>query len=291
MLLVAASSQAATISSLGIVNNSSANEATTTGSNRLLEWQTSSTFSPVTSSGDQVSFSHQMQFYNGYHIPIGSSGFALTHNRDVIYDLTFTIEDPTNRGYSLSVDSLLRGYSTAEWLDGTSFNAVTVTGVSVSGRLDTDTTDTNDTLDTQISGLTIATSGVTANQTNTTANLFQEIVDVHSAGNFVGTRSFALRFTTTPTPTTNVFLQNNQSGQGSIRYGFNNTLSGLDPTGQSQPGDSYTDNNDLGHFITVSAEFNPEAVPEPSSILLLLGSVSLLMFNRQRRQAHCLTLS
>lgn len=273
---------AATISSLGIIDNSSANEATTTGSNRLLEWQNASNFSPVTVSDDVVSFSHQMQFYNGYHIPIGGSGFALTHKRNLLYDLTFTIDDPTNRGYTLNIDSLLRGYSAAQWLDGTNTNAVTVTGVSISGRLDTNTADASDTLDTQVSGLTLGTSGVTANQSSPSAMLFQEMVDSHTAGYFEGTLSFALRFTTTVTPTTNVFLQNNQAGQGSIRYGFNNTLTGLDPTGQAQPGDPVTDNNQLGHFITVSAEFNPEAVPEPSSISFLFASLAALSLHRRR---------
>ncbi|MGB2427940.1 MAG: PEP-CTERM sorting domain-containing protein [Akkermansiaceae bacterium] len=275
--------QAATISALSITNNSSANEATTTGSNRLLEWQTSSNFTPVSTFGDQVSFSHQMQFYNGYHIPIGSSGAALTHNRDVIYDLAFTVEDPTNRGYTISVDSLLRGFSTALWLNGVSANAVIATGVTLSGRIDTNTGDALDTLGTQIEGLTVGSgSGVTANQSNTFVNSSGEITDSYAPGEFTGTRSFALRFTTAPTPTTNVFLQNGQAGQGSIRYGLNNTLTGLDPTGQSQPGDSYTDNNDLGHFITVTAEFNPQAVPEPSSTLMILGSLTLVIFRRKR---------
>jgi hypothetical protein len=282
-LMAGVAGQAATISSLAILDGSSANEAITTGSNRLLEWQTSSNLSPVTISGDVVSFSHQMQFYNGYHIPIGSSGFALTHKRNIIYDLTFTIQDPTNRGYSVSVDSLLRGYSTGQWLDGTSSNALIATGVTLSGRIDTDTNDATNTLTNQLTRLTMnSASGVTANQTNTFVNNFAEDSDSYNAGDFVGTRSFALRFTTLPTPTTNVFLQNNQSGQGSIRYGFNNTLAGLDPTGQFQSGDVITDNDELGHFISVTAEFNPEAVPEPGSSMLLLVSLAPLLCRRRR---------
>lgn len=275
--------QAATISALSITNNSSANETTTTGSNRLLEWQTSSNLDPVFTLGDQVSFSHQMQFYNGYSVPVGSSGNALTHNRDLIYDVNFTVEDSTSRGYTINVESLLRGFSTALWLDGVSNNAVISTGVTLSGRIDTNTNDAVDTLDTQIEGLTVGSgSGVIANQTNNLVNSFGEITDSYAPGEFTGTRSFTLRFTTTPTPTTNVFLQNNQAGQGSIRYGLNNTLAGLSPTGQSQSGDAYTDNSDLGHFITITADFNPEAVPEPSSTLLLLSSLTLLICNRKR---------
>ena len=71
-------------------------------------------------------------------------------------------------------------------------------------------------------------------------------------------------------------MGNNSVGQGSVRYGLSNTLSGLDMTGQPQPGD--TSNANLGHFVTISVE-SVSAVPVPAAAWLfgsgLLGLVGV----------------
>ena len=273
-----------TISAISTSNNSSANESTSAGSNIIREFQTLPFQGPVHAGGDVVSFDHQMQWYNGYYVDPVVSGAALTHRRNVNYDLKFTVEDPLNRGYTLEIDSFLRGYSTALWTSGTSSNAVTTTGTTLSGRVDTDTTDGTDTLLNQISALTLnASSGVTANQTTTFSHKFAEDSDSYGAGAFVGTRSFALRFTSVTSGTTNVFLQNNQTGQGSNRFGLANVDSALDPTGQSQPGDLLT-NGELGHFVTVKATFEP--IPEPASLVLVVVALSGMGFMPREAFSH-----
>jgi hypothetical protein len=97
---------------------------------------------------------------------------------------------------------------------------------------------------------------------------------------FVGSRSFALRFTTVTTPTTNVFMGNTALGQGSVRFGLSNTLDALNATGGAL--ESHSPDIDLGHFVTVTATSLSEppppgvSVPEPTTTALLaLGLLAL----------------
>ena len=253
---------AATISTVNIVNTSAPDSISPVGVGRYGEFATQTNLGAVNISGDTASFTHQMQFYNGYFIGPGGPTVALTHQRNVSYDLTFTVEDPTNIGYSLEIETLLRGYSTAQWTFGGSNNAVVATGATFSGRIDTDTTDATDTLGIQINSLTIGTGGATANATNTFTNNLGQNTDFYSSLAFSGTREFALRFTTFGSGNTNIFLQNGQQGQGSVRFGLANADSTLNPSGQPG-GDAFTPNN-LGHFVTVNAVFN-EIIPEPAT--------------------------
>ena len=108
------------------------------------------------------------------------------HKRNVHYDLLFTINDPLNEGYSLSVSSLMQGYSTASLDSGNNVNA---TSSTLSGRIDTDTTDT---LIDQIAGLTVTSaSSVSDTTTSDLEHNFGSVTDLCEAGSFIGTQSFA----------------------------------------------------------------------------------------------------
>jgi len=236
----------------------------------------------VSNLGEVYSFEHRMQIYNGFHIPTGSGFIAATHPRIVSYDLFFTIEDTDNRGYTLNVDSVMRGYATAlSTAGGTNIFATTVNGPFLSGRIDTDTSDATDSLNTQVAGMTIDSTGTSANSGTTFSHLATDNSLSYDGGDFVGTRSFGLRFTTAQSGNTNVFMQNNYEGQGSYRFGGSNTNAALNITGDPQTGDPLND-SELGHFVTVSASFNTVAVPEPSGVMFLFiaGSLSLLRKKR-----------
>jgi hypothetical protein len=281
-LIFSSSLLQANITALNVINTSAADDISPTGTGRHGEFATQSTLGSVSIAGDTASFTHQMQFYNGYYIGPDGPTAALTHSRNVSYDLSFTVLDPTNIGYTLEIDTLMRGYSTAMWTSGTSPNAVTVANTTFSGRIDTDTSDGTDTLGTQVGSLTFGVSGATANSTDTSVNTLGESTGQYNSSGFSGTRSFALRFTTFGSGETNIFLQNNQQGQGSIRFGLENGDSILDLSGQ--PGGDAWSSNDLGHFVTVNAVF-AEAIPEPASIAYILCTVALAGLIRRRRPA------
>ena len=98
---------------------------------------------------------------------------------------------------------------------------------------------------------------------------------------FSGTQSFVLRFTSDGTSTTNVFMDNGWTGQGSVRYGLSNVLGSLNASGQSQSGDAFT-NAELGHFVNVEATFS--AVPVPSAMWLFgSGLVGMAVVARRKK--------
>ena len=289
LALLGANAHAALIvSGVSIPNDSSAEEALDAPAvNRPREFHTQSSIGPVDMLGDSTSFTSHMQWYNGMQ---SNAGVAQVHKRNIIYDLFFTVEDPLNLGYEVGILSLLQGYSTSEYYgtdvsgDGGS-QAVIATSSGLSGRIDTNASDGTDTLDAQIADLTIIGGvGATSNVSSTSSHVFNTANRNYNAGIFSGTRSFALRFTSVFTPTTNVIMQNNVSGEGSVRYGINATLASLQETGLQMTNDQYS-NSDLGHFVSVAVEAQssvpPGQVPVPGTLALFGLGLGLLRLLRR----------
>jgi hypothetical protein len=202
-----------------------------------------------------------MAFYNRH---VGGGGVAQVNKRNVIYQLDFTVDDPGNVGFELTAMSFLHGISSITQTSSGGGIAATATGASFFVSID-DSTDPPDTYTTVVP-LFNTTSGVTVSGIGTSA-AEERSTESASLGSFVGTTSFSLRFSTLPTPTTNVFFDNGQTGFGEIDYG----LGSLAPIFLVAP-------NDLGHFVTITARF----IPEPSCMpILFFGSASFLMTVRK----------
>lgn len=233
--------RAGTIDSILVTNDSSPNDMTPPAI-----FLSSSEVGPVEDVGSTSSFTHRMSFYNECS---ASGGVAQVHKRNVVYRLDFTVQDPGSLGYELLVESLLRGISSITQTSdgGTAF----ATGASFHVEID-DSTDDPDTFTTFVplfnSTNSVSVTGVSSN-TELTEN-----VESASLGFFVGTTSFSLQFSTVPTPTTNILFGNGQSGSGFVNYGLGSVPDGFD-----------VEQSDLGHFLTVTANF----VPEPSAVILL----------------------
>ena len=209
-LCIVSQAQGQFISNINAVNNSTANSIDDrTGQTR--EFNTQINTGSVSQSGMVYSFTNQFAFSNAHIVEPGGPTVALTHSKSISYDLLFTVNDPMNFGYTLSVDSALRGFIS---IDSSGPGTVTGSTGAFSGRIDTDLTDGMDTLGTQLNDLTIL--GVSR---NTAGNHLVDPTRNYDGGNFVGTNDFALRFTSFGSPT-NVFLQNNQTGEGALRFGL-----------------------------------------------------------------------
>jgi len=274
--LFAADASALAITAISLSNNSQKEEAAAGGTfGRLNEWHTAYAVGPVVQDGPGEQFTSRFQWYNGF----GASDpyIAKEHARDASYDLLFTVNDPLNAGYRLSVASLMQGYSTAAWSSG--FDVVTASGTRLSGRMDVDALDGNDTLGTEVAELTLdSDSAATASSINPFVHNFDSVSDLFEAGRYSGTRTFAMRFATEPLPTL-VSMDTDAHGQGAVRFGLGNALTGLGLTGQPQTGD--LDNPDLGHFVTVSVS----QAPVPAAAYLFLGALPVLARFRKRRGA------
>lgn len=269
--------QGGTISGL-LVNNESSATTMTSALAVDRSFQTSNVaLGPVQTVGNDVSFSSQFSWQNAIRVQPGGATGGLASGRATAYLLTFDVEDPLNLGYTLDVDTMLRGYVTSTWESG---GTVAASSGSISGRIDTDMTDATDTLVTQISNLTVVGDSVGATSSSPFANALVSGSKSFSAGSFSGTRSFGLRFTTVGS-TASVFMLNNSTGEAGARFG-------LDPSPLANfPSSSYLGVDgeaaaDHGHFVTVTATFNP--VPEPSSAVLLgLGAFMLVLWRRRCR--------
>jgi hypothetical protein len=232
----------ASITSVVVTNNSSANENLPTRS-----FQTQSTLLPVTTFGLTTSFNHNMAFRNQF---TASGGVAQTHRRNVIYTIDFTVEDPGNNGFTLEAYSVLLGASA---VTVTSAGRGDATGASFSVEYD-DSTDAPGTFSTLV-GLFTTTSGVTATNFGSTSVVDDDLADV-VIGNYVGTTSFTFNFTTVGSPTTNVFFQNGDTGFGEVDY-LSSPL--------------------YGHGLNFTATF---LVPEPNGMALLTAALVSGIFRR-----------
>ncbi len=270
--------------------NLSANPQSFVATGIARSFQTANALDTVNNAGGQSTLANHFMFNNAIHVvqPDGPN-FALVQNRIAAYQLDFTIDDPTNAGYELIVDTNYRGYTTAQ-----SHNGVQVTAVagSMSGFIDTDTTDAVDTLvgfnPNFIPELSNAVGGT--NTTSALVNVLKQSSNSYNAGTFSGTRHMALRFTTFGS-NNNVFMQNFGDGEAALRFGLNP----VQPVGApslslgAYPGPDGESASDHGHFVNITVRplsqqappTNTSAVPEPASVSSLLLALGMLV--RRRR--------
>jgi len=234
---------AQTITNIEVTNSSSSNLATS-----VREFETESFLSPVSTLGLTRSFSHRLAAFNKL---VATGTVAQTNKRSVAYQLDFTVEDPANVGFELSLESIIRGVSTVTQTFSANESLTAVaTGLTFDMRID-DSTDAPDTFKLLPAPLFGQGSGSVSVTGIGSDSIFDESIAQASLGNFVGTTSFNLRITSATTPTTNVIFQNNHRGEGEVIYGLGTLPSQYE----------HLNLDDLGHLTTVSVTF----VPEPST--------------------------
>ena len=264
----------ATIVGVSVTNTSGA-DTTTILPGYVSEFRTQNSLGAVTTIGNTSSFTNHFSWMSAMLIPTG--GVANINFDYPGYDLTFTINDPGNVGYTLNVESIVRGFVEAIFASGPAspFVAVQSNGTNLAAYLDTG------------SGFALhfplrVTGGqASATDSNPSARTLVTSTDTVSLGSFVGTRTFGLRFAENPSPALSQIVQNGVAGEAVGRFGMAPTLvqfvladyPGLDGEAAAQH----------GHFLTVSAEFNSTGVPEPATWALVAGGLVLAAGFRRRR--------
>ncbi len=266
---------AAAITDIAVTNQSTANFVTDTGT-RLREFRTAAdTPASATLSGtNTLQFTNRFAWMSGHRVDPGGPTVALINNNLVSYTLAFTVEDPTNIGYQLSFDTVFRGYLTTAWQanSGTGISQVFAAGTLMNANFDSGSG-----FGGIIGSLATDIEVASATDVNPLVNLLVARNGSYAAGNFVGTRTFQLRFSSVGANTIGA-MQNFNAGESNVRFGLDPTSAGFDYA--SYPGLDGEDASTHGHFITVTAQFRDGAggeVPEPSSALLfLLGAAGLI---------------
>lgn len=221
-------------------------------------FQTQSTLSGVQTVGDTTFFTHRMAAWNWYD---ANGTVAQVNKGNVIYDLEFTVNDPLNLGYEISLENMLRGISLVDIGTNPTAGFCYSTGLGLASYF-------GSTFLTGISGSTLGTGFQTAGY----HALYEEYTGTQFVGTFQGTSTFNFHLTSLVTPTTNVVFDNFASGRGEVIYGL-----GVIPGGFGQ-----YDMEDLGHFLTVNVKMN--AVPEPGTTGVLGLALTGLAFVRPRRK-------
>jgi hypothetical protein len=223
-----------------------------------LTFQTQSTLSSVTTVGSTAFFTHRMAVWNR----LGANGGVAQINKgNVVYQMDFTVNDPLNQGYDISLNNVLRGISLIDITSNPNNALCWSTGLNLAaydGAI----------FLAGVSGTTLGTGFKTAGY----HALYEEYSGNQTLGSYLGTQAFSLLLTSIPTPTTNVAFANGATGNGEVIYGLGSIPSGF---GQY-------DMDDLGHFLTVKVTMN--AVPEPGTAGILCSALTCLLFTRRQRK-------
>lgn len=281
-VFAATAAAAATIVDIGIDNNSSADQISRTerlgtlfADREFLTQATVPTEADV--SGDVSTFSTRFAWIATNHVRALDSDPSASFDKDVAYDLVFTVEDPGGTGYLLEFDTELRGYLTASFDSALSPpSLVSARGTAMSATLDDGSgAQTAFPLDTP-SGAAIATD------VDDFENVLVADLANLDAGVFFGTKTFVLSFapqgSQSPNVDTDVSFFN--LGEAAVRFGLNPTLAGY--THSLTPGADGEAPEDLGHFVDVTV--TGLVVPEPGTLLLVgAGLAGLGGAGRRRR--------
>lgn len=246
------------------------------------QFRSSGTTGVITNSPTTGSFSTSFRWVGGLVVPAGGATVANLLFLYPSYEVNFTISDPSNLGYSLSADSILRGFVSAQWTGG-------ATGAS--GRVDAGGSALTAYFDSGSGyGAAITSLGVNGNATATaidSAPFFNVLSAASSSaalGSFSGTRTFGLRFSQNPSPSAIFVMQNDVQGQAAARFGLSSTLTSLNLS--AYPGLDAELAAAHGHFLNINATFNSSAepVPEPATFSLVgLAMAGIAMLRRVLR--------
>ncbi|MFI4854200.1 MAG: hypothetical protein ACIAQF_04365 [Phycisphaerales bacterium JB065] len=239
LALTALSTMPALASAQTITNVAAINESSDDPVSEDREFFTQGQLFPVTNHGLTASFVHRMAFRNT-HSAFG--GVAQVNKRNVIFEVSFTVEDPNDHGFLIQIDEYMQGISGIHWEESGSGTAL-ATGLSGLAEYD-DSTDAADTFDPIGSLVGSGTAGVQISEPGSVAEL-HENSNRAVLGPYTGTTTFVIRFNSLFTSTTNVVFPNNTVGSGGVVYGL----------GPVPPGFEQVTADDLGHFFTITASF------------------------------------
>jgi hypothetical protein len=226
---------AQSISAVSVENTSSAEQSAP-----LATFTTNSTLYPPSLDGAIASVTHRMAARNRR---IAAGNAAQVNKRNVIFQMDFTVLDPANLGFRLSVESVIRGISAVEQSGVAEGSTAFATGLVYSVTWD-DSTDDPETYST----LGLLQGGGTPILYISASESAAELQEDTRAGNlgvYVGDTTFSFRFTSVTTPTTNLLFGNFVIGEGLVEYGV----------GPLPPGFEDVSAADLGHFLTFRALF------------------------------------
>lgn len=274
LVFTAALLPAAAITNVTITNLSTPSFANQ-GANGQIEFQSSATFTPPSDAGGFTILNSVLQWLFAARSENEVSAPAV-ETVQIGYEISFTVEDPTNAGYLFSVESTLNGWHTAQWFSG---DIEAFGGYIADFEADV----SRDGVYANAPNLLLpgdsATASVDEPETNSPVIRF---ANSFAAAFHYGTATFSLRYLS---PLAFVGTSG-PAGEMALRYGLQPTLNGFAISGT--PGPDGEPANTLGLFTTITmlsfdAPADPGSdVPEPGTFAL--AGAALLTLARLRRK-------
>lgn len=236
---------------------------------RLREFSHASQLRFEPGDADHAALTHRMAWGSAHRVEPGGGTVALLWGQTVDYAIGFQVDDPDERGYDLSFDTLMRGYLTAVWHgnSGTGISMVFGAGTLMGATLDTAAGSL------PLTALATPIDVVVATDTEPMANLLVEGTGHADAGHFVGSQYFTLNFSTVGANVQAAF-QNFNTGEVAARFGAELTSPGFAHAGY--PGPDGLPADAFGHFVRVQVDYDVPPVPEPATAALWAAGLAAM---------------
>ena len=252
-LQLASADAAVSVTNVSITNISNPDELRATGNHVVREYRCQNiSTTPVAVSGNRSSFTNHFAWFQGMRVnQPDAPNFALIYRKNIGYDMTFTVEDPLNEGYTIDVDHLMRGRITVSREEPIRVDA---TSGLLLGYLDAH--DGNGPIHYPgffMSSGTVAVPG--DDPQSFQSQLFANQKQFAAPFIYTGTNTFTITFSSFPSPALINNFRNLGGGEGIIQFGLPPTHAGSDV---SRPGFEFAGYSegeqlsDLGQFVTVT---------------------------------------
>lgn len=238
-----AEAPALSVTNVTVTNFSNPDEVQNTGNGIYREYRTANiaTTAPVTV-GATTEFSNHFAMFQDMRVEQpGAPNFALIWSHNVGYSMEFTVEDPLNEGYKISVDYTMRGRTNQKRDEPIAAQC----GVGLMlGRVD----DGGGGGPIHYAGFTSSGGGIILSGTSVNTfetELFEQSKSFTVPVIYTGTRTFVMSFSSFPSGMLRNIFQNFGGGEGAMLYGLEGTLP------EFQHATNIDDPSTLGHFATV----------------------------------------
>lgn len=232
------------------------------------EFATASSFTSPVDNGSNSSFTHRMAWTLGSDVASTAAAGATT---SYTYDLNFEVEDAQRLGYSLDVQSLLRGYLTLESNPNITNSQASAFMASVSAFVNTGTGYL------AAPALDLSREYVSTDIHGDSVNRMVVSRGEMNLGRFVGTQRFGVRFSAINALSTSTDF----SSAAALRFGLNTAFPDFLPASR-YPGRDTEVPADHGHLLTVTATYNLAPVPEPATWATLGAGLAALLWRRRQ---------
>jgi len=212
---------AITISDISTVNFSNPDHVQDTGNNLYKEFTTNLGITSATNDGSNATINGHLAWFQGMRVdqPEGPN-FALIYRHNIGYEITFTVNDPIEEGYKITIDQQMKGFITVSREEAVDASA---SAGLLLGRVDEHQGDGP----IHYAGFSISGGGLGINSENTDALQTIEIDESETKNlttQYIGTHTFTISFSSFPSPALVNIFQNYGGGEGIIQFGVASNL-------------------------------------------------------------------